>query len=213
MFDFAGNPVPERSNESRGYMSSDAGWPIGPGFVSLPEFEHNVDGKRCGEFGLTWSEAFVIDKPTDVTTDMPRIQAKVRKLALHRNSYHELKDAERHLKGRDRKGVVRSAASAVDAVLQYYCEQWQVRQPGKHLPFNEKIDQVLKSANLPPYSQVNAEGSKDLLRLYRSRSKQHEADCYYRDPDTNIETIVDLTIARRLLEAAKQFILWIDSQA
>jgi hypothetical protein len=213
MADFSGNPFPEVGQRGF-YLPTSPDVPVGPGFVHLPTFNHESDGRQFHELGLLWSQCVHIPNPNgDPIADGERIWKRALEIRKHHNSYDELKDADRHSADNDRKGVVRSAASAIDAILRHYCAEWSVSLPDDDRPFNEKIDRVLQDANRPKYSDADPAGSKDVLRLYRARSSMHDGDCCYNDPDTKKRVDVTIEAARALLEAAKRCVLWMDSQA
>lgn len=110
------------------------------------------------------------------------------------------------------KNTVRSSASAVEAALRFYCSEWSVSFPERK-PFDEKIDEVLRSASRPEYSKVQPEEATNLLNLYRARNSMHEGDCCFEDQVTGSMVDVDRALARELFESARKFVLWIDSLA
>lgn len=208
MSDFDRNPFP---NPQGKYRIAPVGVPIGPGFSHLPSFRV-TDVQGLHEFATVWSQSISLPAVTDPKADSASIDKRVQEIKTHWNSFQELQDAERYSKAGDIKGTIRSAASAVDAALGFYCAEWNVKSPSK-VPFNEKIDRVLAAANRPLYNKISPQDSKGLLHLYRARNSMHEGDRYFRDSDTGCKREVDHKLANTFLGTAEKFILWIDSQA
>src|SRR5437764_13496523 len=121
--------------------------------------------------------------------------------------------ADDDLRQRDVKGCIRSAASAVDASLRFYCAEWNVRFPTAPSPFDQKIERIRQQAGRPSYRSVDAAGLRDLLHLYRARNAIHEGDCFYKDDQLGTDIYCDLSHASRFFTAAQAFAYWIDSQA
>ena len=118
-----------------------------------------------------------------------------------------------YLFGNDIKGAIRSSSSAIEAALRFYCDEWNVKWPSKKgMQFNDRVDEILKISGRTPYTIIDPEASLDLLHLYRARSSMHEGDCYYKDTNTKTEIQVNINIANHLFNAAREFVIWIDSQ-
>jgi hypothetical protein len=202
-FDFAGNRVP---NSSRFFRLTDSNEHIGPGLAMI--FGHSSPD-YINEFA--WSQILPFTNPIDVKTDFPRIMEKLIEIRKHYNTYNELNDSHRfHIAG-ELKASVRSAASAVDAIIRYYCNLWGVAFPKRDLRFNEKIEQVLKKAEKPSYKIVDPTNSEKILYIYRARNSMHEGDCYYKDKSGKVIQITSKEQVKDFIDAAEQFILWIDS--
>jgi hypothetical protein len=229
MLDFVGNPSP---NPYGGYAYSEPGEAIGPGFTSvenylgfpqfgvpplegtgqLPDLSKIWNFMAQLHLALVWSQAFSLPNRTTAGADHDRIKKRVQEIRMHWNSYNELNDAEGHLTRHDAKGAVRSAASAVDAALRFFCAEWGTSFPTDPIPFDEKIERILADSGRPSYRAANRDGSRDVLHLYRARSKMHEGDVYYTDEQTKAEVRVDMSIAKVLVQEAETFLLWLDSQ-
>ena len=205
IFDIRGK---RRPSSSKNYCLTGVGEYIGPGvaaIVNRNSLEH------VNEF--VWSQIIPIPNPTNVTTDSPRIRKQWKEIKKHYNTYNELTDARRHHLGGDLKASIRSAASAVDAILRYYCSLWGVHFPSGRLPFNQKIENVLMSAAKPSYQSVSSINSEKLLYLYRARNSMHEGDCYYKDNYGKVVQIQTKIQVEEFIDSAEQFTLWIDSIA
>jgi hypothetical protein len=203
IFDFAGNRVPNSSQFFHLTSSNDY---IGPGLAMISgHFSHDY----INEF--VWSQIIPFTNPIDVKTDFPKIVQKLIEMRKQYNTYNELNDSRRHQIAGELKASIRAAASAVDAIIRYYCNLWGVAFPKRDLQFNEKIEQVLKEAGKPSYKTVDQDNSKKLLYLYRARNSMHEGDCYYRDNSAKIIKITSKEQVEDFIDAAEQFTLWIDS--
>jgi hypothetical protein len=111
------------------------------------------------------------------------------------------------------KGCVRSAASAVDAALRFYCAEWAITFPTAPIPFDQKIERILQQAGRPSYLAVDPVGLRDLLHLYRARNAIHEGDCFYKDDQIGKDVYCEISHAQQFFAAARAFTYWIDSQA
>jgi len=228
MLDFVGNPSP---NPTGGYAYAEPAEAVGPGFVTVENllgFQQldrtplDLSGQpsdlsriwsymgQC-HLSLVWSQAFSLSNRTTAVADADPIKKRVQEIRRHWNSYNELNDAEGHLSRHDVKGAVRSAASAVDAALRYYCAEWGIRFPDSG-QFNDKVENIMAAGGRPSYRAANPDGSRELLHLYRARNAMHEGDVYYTDVQTHAEIRVNMLIATALVKEAKAFTLWLDSQ-
>ncbi len=203
MFDFAGNRVP---NSSRFFRATRSDEYIGPGLAMISGHS-SLD--CISEF--VWSQILPFSSPVDVKADLPRIMEKLVEIRKHYNTYNELNDAHKHHEAGELKASVRSAASAVDAIIRYYRGLWGVAVPGRRLQFDEKIEQVLIEAGKPSYKLVDPKNSARLLYLYRARNSMHEGDCYYKDDSGKEIQIASKEQVEGFIDAAEQFVLWIDS--
>lgn len=206
--DFVRNPVPAPGE----YHNADRGEPIGPGHTSLFGFSFGGN-TEIYSLALVWSQAFSLPNRTNLQADEAAIRKRAQELRRHYNSRDELWRAEADLHQRDVKGCIRSAASAVDAALRFYCAEWSVLFPKAPIPFDQKIERILGQAGKPSYRAVDPAGLRDLLHLYRARNASHEGDCYYRDDHLGTDVYCNITHARKFLSAAQTFTYWIDSQA
>lgn len=226
MPDLYGAPRP---NSQGNYELAAIGDPIGPG-LSYIHFKEFYRDDIPNEFG--WSQILPFPGATNQQNDIRNIRKKVRSLNQHYNSYNELQDAHKHLEDatnkediprippprvladKEIKAAIRAAASAIDAILRYYCDSWGVKFPSKNeIPFDEKIETVLKDANKPSFRQVDPSNSEAILFLYRSRNTMHEAACYYKDNTGKQIAVRTVARAMVLVEAAERFVCWIDSLA
>jgi len=207
--DFVRNPVPAPGK----YVNADCGEPLGPGHASLAGFGFTEAGPASHSLGLVWSQAFSFPSRTNPVTDDTAIRKRAKALKTHYGSKDELRRAEEALQRGDVKDCIRSAGAAVDAALRFYCAEWGVSFPPKHLPFDQKIETVLQQGSRPLYVTVDRAGLQDLLHLYRARNTQHEADCYYHDDSLGKDIYCERPHAQRFLDAARTFAFWIDSQA
>jgi hypothetical protein len=207
--DFCGNPVPHPFGH---YVFANKGEPVGPGYSMIEGFDHRLQPSFF-HVGLVWSQAFSLSNRTDAITDQVRITRRVKDLKKHWNSYDELQLADRYFEQRDVKGTVRSGASAVEAACRFYAAEWQVPLGQGHQSFNDKIESLLAGSGRPSYRTVNQPGYEALGILYRARNTIHEGDCYYPDRALGCDVPVDHRLAGDLLNAAKQFLFWLDSQA
>lgn len=205
IFDICGK---RRPSSSENYRLTEVGEYIGPGVSAI--INHN-SLEHVNEF--VWSQIIPIPNPTNVTSDLPRIRKQWKQIKKHYNTYNELTDARRHLLEGELKACIRSAASAVDAILRYYCSLWGVRFPSSRLSFDQKIEDVLMSAAKPSYQSVSSINSEKLLYLYRARNSMHEGDCYYKDNYGKVIQIQTKIQVEEFIDAAEQFTLWIDSIA
>ncbi len=203
IFDISGN---RRPNSKECYVPTEVGELIGPGLASL------VDLNPFDNFNeLVWSSIIPFSNRSGLPADLPRIREIAVAIRKHYNSYNELADANRHLSRPDLKAAVRSAASAVDAILRYYCKLWNVSFPGGSKPFDEKIEDVLLSAGKPSYRHVDRANLQNILYLYRCRNSMHEGDCYYKDDSGQQIAVQSEHQVKKLILAVEDFILWIDS--
>ena len=224
-----GNPV---ITSKGGYIFANLGQAIGPGFVTveLDPFlaSHLTYSKRCGivfryELGnrttprtvlfLRLESGVSLPNRTNPDDDEIRIQDRVQKIRTYWNSHYELNDAMRYLSQGDIKATVRSAAASVNAALIFYSCEWNVPFPHNNQQFNQKIETFLSNANRASYKAMNRKGSLNLLRLYQARNAQHEGDVYYKDHVTKKNIRIDQVTARKFLEEAMDFLLWLDAQA
>jgi hypothetical protein len=205
MFDIERHRRPSSREE---YVPTDVGEPVGPGVASLPDISafNNVNE-------LVWSQVLRFPTRTNVSNDLTRIREIGHAVRRHYNSYNELKDAHRHLANGEIKAGIRSAASAIDAILRYYCDLWGVRFPQERIPYDEKIETVLRDAKQASYRTADAENLKKLLYLYRSRNSMHEGDCYYNDDEGNQVRVRSVDQVRGFVSAVEDFVVWIDALA
>lgn len=204
-FDIAHNRRPS-SRES--YVPTDTGDPLGPGVATVPEV-----GAFDNINELVWTPALSFPNRTTVDADLPVIRKIVADLRTHYNGYNELQDAERHISNGEVKAAVRSAASAVDAILRYYSDFWSSARPPRELPFDEKIESVLRDSGRPSYRNVADAGLDQLLYLYKARNSMHEGDCCYADRAANLVRVTTIDQVRPFVEAVIDFICWIDALA
>lgn len=202
MFDIAGN---RRPNSREAYVPTEAGEPAGPGVASLPD----VDA-FAGINELVWTPILPFPSRQSVADDLPTIRKSVVALKNHYNSYNELQDACRHLEHGEVKAAVRSGASAVDALLRYYCDLWAAG-PLPSLPFDEKIEWVLQAAGRPSYRSVEPAKLDSLLYLYRCRNSMHEGDCYFDDRGGVRKNVRSVDPVRRFIDAVEDFVVWVDA--
>jgi hypothetical protein len=227
MLDFVGNPCPHPYGS---YSLPEPDEAVGPGFTTVENIlgfrGYEAVSARLGEepgdlsnlfaymrelhLSLVWSQAFSMPRRTTATADAERIRRRVQEIRRHWNSHNELSDAEGHLSRHDVKGAVRSAASAVDAALRFYCAEWNVRFPDSGR-FESKIEEILRATGRPSYRAASPSGSRSILHLYRVRNAMHEGDVYYSDAQSGDEIRVDMSLAPHLIEEAKAFVLWLDS--
>jgi hypothetical protein len=207
--DFFSNPVPAPGK----YINADRNEPVGPGHASLFGFEFEKDSNQLHQLACVWSQSFSLPKRTNSQVDDATIRRRAQEIKRHYNSKDELMRAQKDLRQRNVKGCIRSAASAVDAALNYYCAEWGVVFPKAPIPFDEKIENILQQAGRPSFRCANPGGLLDILHLYRSRNAMHEGDCYYRDDTLGIDVYCDISHAGRFFNAAQTFAYWLDSQA
>jgi hypothetical protein len=205
LFDICGN---RRPNSCERYVSTEIGEPVGPGVASLPEVDF-FDGIN----ELIWTPILPFSDRRTLDEDLPNIRTAVGALRKHYNSYSELRDAHRHITNGDVKAAIRSAAPAVDAILRFYQKLWRVPPPAKKLPFDEKIEQMLRSAGRPSYRDVAPLHLENLLYLYRCRSSMHEGDNYYKDRQDNRVDVRTIEQTQTFIDAVEDFVIWIDSLA
>jgi hypothetical protein len=206
--DFVRNPVPALGK----YHNADRGEPVGPGHASLFGFGLAEDC-QMHSLALVWSQAFSFPNRTNAQADDVAIRKRGQEIKRHYNSKDELVRAEDDLRQHDVKGCVRSAASAVDAALRYYCPEWGVAFPTAPIPFDQKIELILQQAGRPSYRLADPTGLRDLLYLYRARNAIHEGDCFYKDDQLGRDVYCEVSHARRFFAAAQAFAFWIDSHA
>ncbi len=206
--DFVRNPTPAPGK----FHHADRGEPVGPGHTSLFGISFGGDTQILS-LALVWSQAFSFQNRTYAQADDAAIRKRGQELKRHYNSRDELTRAADDLKQGDVKGCIRSAASAVDAALRFYCAEWNVPFPTAPIPFDQKIERILQQASRPSYQSVDAAGLRDLLHLYRARNAIHEGDCYYKDDQLGTNVDCDMSHAHRFFGAAQAFAYWIDSQA
>ena len=202
IYDIMGNRRPM----SGVFVPTDIGEPVGPGFVSLPDVS-SVDSIN----ELVWSPILSFPDRTSSADDLPRICKKVEALRKHYNGYDELRDARRHLANNEIKAAIRSAASAIDAILRFYCDFWDVQMPKKSLQFDQKIENVLQAAGRPSYRSVEPSSLQLILYVYRARSSMHEGDCCYQDGAGSKIAVRNASQAEPFIEAVERFVVWIDS--
>ena len=206
--DYVGNPRPTRGK----YHHADCGEPVGPGYTSLNAIGFTED-LLPHSIALVWSQAFSFPNRTNAQTDDIAIRNRVKEIKRHYNSKDELAKAQEYLRYNDVKGCIRSAASAVDAALRYYCSEWRVTFPNQPISFDQKIELILQQALRPSYRLGDATGLRDLLHLYRARNAIHEGDCYYKDDQLGKDVPCETSHARRFFAAAQTFAFWLDSHA
>lgn len=204
--DISGN---RRPSSLERYFKTAVGDPVGPGVSCLPngcQFEFPNE--------YVWSQILSFPGATNQQNDIDEIRQKIQSLKKHSNGYNELRDAKRHLKNNEVRAVVRSAAPAIDAILHYYCEIWNVKFPNeKEMPFDQKIETVLRLANKPSYRQADPCTLQTILFLYRSRNSMHEGDCFYKDATGKRVDVNTIAQASEFVEAVERFVIWIDSHA
>ena len=202
-FDFMGKRRP--SNQA-GFVSTELGEPIGPGLACFPDLQ---GFERINE--LVWSPILPFPNRSTFDQDKLAVIQAVNALQKQYNSYSELGDAQRHLKQVELKAAVRSAASAVDACIRHLQDAWGVSNPPPHLPFDEKIEHILRSVNKPSYQTIESDYSKKLLYLYRARNSMHEGGCYYDRDDGQRIQIRTTSQVEQFIDAVESFVLWVDS--
>jgi hypothetical protein len=206
--DFVRNPIPAPGK----FHNADRSEPIGPGHTSLFGVGFG-ENPQIHSLALVWSQALSFPNRTNAQADDAAIRKRGQELKRHYNSRDELTRAENDLRQHDVKGCIRSAASAVDAALRFYCAEWNVPFPTAPIPFDQKIERILQQAGRPLYGSVDPTGLRDLLHLYRARNAIHEGDCFYKDDQLDTDVYCDLSHASRFLTVAQAFTYWIDSQA
>lgn len=199
-----------RPRPSDNYHSTAIGEYLGPGVITLND---------PTPMDYVWSQIVPFPNVTDIATDRIRLLQIIELMRLHYNSYNELRDARAHLSRAyqsgqlaDLKAAVRTAASAVDPLIRFYCKLHSIQFPGGHLTFDQKIEHVLAASGMPSYASVDANGLSLLGKLYRARNSMHEGDIYFKEA-TGTSVKVDVPMAETFLAAAEQFALWIDSLA
>jgi hypothetical protein len=203
IFDISGN---RRPNSKGCYVPTEVGELIGPGLASL------IDLDPFDNFNeLVWSSIIPFPNRSSLAADLPRIREISAAIRKHYNSYNELADANHHLSDSDLKGAVRSAASAIDAILRYYCELWNVSFPKTNKSFDEKIEDVLLSARKPSYRVMDPNNLQNILYLYRCRNSMHEGDCYYNNDSEQRIVVRSKIQVQDFISAVENFIIWIDS--
>jgi hypothetical protein len=142
--DFVRNPVPAPGK----FHNADRGEPVGPGHASLFGVGFGKD-TQINSLALVWSQAFSFPNRTNAQADDAAIRERGKVLKRHYNSRDELTQAEEYLQQCDVKGCTRSAASAVEAALRFYCAEWNVPFPTARIPFDQKIECILQQAGRP----------------------------------------------------------------
>jgi hypothetical protein len=198
------NPVPSPGWHLAEAMAAE---PLGPGFIRLDAI---ADDRNY--HALVWSQAVSVPAGKVPANGQREIEERIQEVKLHWNSYKEIRDAERFAQQGDVKAAVRFAAPALEAAVRFYSALWDVPMP-ENGTFAEKIEKVLRDAGRPSYGSLAPESLKSLLCLYRARNSMHEADCYYRDPDSGDRVVVDKGRARALTAEARDFLLWLDGLA
>ena len=166
ILDFDGNRIP---NPSINYIPANVGDYTGPGIAFFPG---RCDFNSIDQF--VWSQIIPFPVQSGEEFDIPVIQKRASEIVKHYNAYNELSDAKRHLSSNEIKACMRSAAASIDAILHYYCKISGISFPNKKLQFDEKIESILKSANMPSYKEVDPDNLTKLLYLYRARNSMHE---------------------------------------
>ena len=164
--DFVRNPTPAPGK----FHNADRGEPVGSGHTSLFGFGFG-ENSQFHSLALVWSQAFSFANRTNAQVDGAAIRRRGQELKRHYNSRDEIRRAEDDLRQRDVKGCIRSAASAVDAALRYYCAEWNVPFPTAPIPFDQKIESILQQAGRPSYRSIDAGGLRDLRHLYRAQTR------------------------------------------
>jgi hypothetical protein len=203
IFDIAGNRRPTPNSI---FWPTEPNDPAGPGVVTFRNWDLLRDINE-----LVWTPILPFPNRTTFEVDKTGIQDALIALQKRYNSHSEFLDAERYLMEGDIKASVRAAASSVDAIIRSYQEMWRVSSPPGHLPFNQKIDNILQRAGHPSYSSIDPEGSDELLHLYRCRSSMHEGDCYYKDKTENRVDVRNIKQVSPWLKTVEDFIVWMDS--
>ena len=203
--DIVGKPRPVPSDH---FNPADIGEPVGPGFVSFDNSQF-LDFKSQ----VVWSEFIKFPNRTDYLSDKHAIDLLVDAHTRRFNSHSELRDSKKYIQAEDRKGAVRAAASAVDACLNHLIEVHKIQMPSDKVlgGFDKKIEQALKLAGLPPFTRLEPEHARNILYLYRARSKMHEGDCYYKDNGGYRVNINRIEQVKPLVESAHAFIFWMDT--
>lgn len=203
MLDIVGN----RRHRNVAYFSeTELGDPIGPGVITL-----DLPFSDTQPNELVWSPILRMENRRDRDLDMPRILAAIDAIKRHYNSYTELGDARRLLGAGEVRASIRSAASSVDASLLYLRQANSIAAPPRGLMFDEKVEHALRSAGLPSYTELEPAKARLLLYLYRARNSMHEGDCYYIDLNGQRNVIRGPQDAQPLIDAAGEFVLWVDS--
>jgi len=214
IFDLSGKRRPSSSEK---YVATPAKEYIGPGvsfITNISPFDNVAEGGALGIINeLVWSQIVPFPQQSDFKTDLPKIRKKALEIKKHYNSYNELVDAHRLLSANEIKACVRSTASAVDAILRYYCEIWDINFPITQIPFDEKIEKILTEANKPSYKAFAPDTLLKLLYVYRARNSMHEGDCYFRDTQGNTVPVKTPKQATEFIDAVEAFTVWIDSIA
>jgi hypothetical protein len=203
IFDIAGN---RRPNSCESYVPTEVGEPVGPGVASLPSIEAFDSINE-----LVWTPILAFPNRRSLPDDLAAIRKAIMALRKHYNSYNELRDANRHIANREVKAAIRSGASAVDAIVRYYCDLWEVPPLPQKLPFDEKIERVLQMAGRPSYRSVAPERLDSLLFLYRCRNSMHEGDCYFDDRGGIRTRVRNIDQVRPFIDALEDFVVWIDA--
>jgi hypothetical protein len=195
------------------YLHTSKGTPVGPGFVTLETYSTRWCERSFSSFNLVWSQAISLAPSNNPDSDLLRIDQKAQRLRKKWNSYDELRLARKYSEKYDVKGIVRSSASAVDSAIRFYCGEWGISFPSGRMPFDYKIEEALRLANRPSYFASHNNERDYLLHLYRARNSMHEGECLYKESQSNRIVVVTIDIARNFLESAKEFLVWLESQA
>ena len=203
LFDILGT---RRPSDQATFVPTEIAEPIGPGVADFPE----LDALK-GINELVWSQILPFAHRSTFDNDKTAIRQALTALQKQYNSYSELDDSRRHLQRKELKASVRSAASAVDAYLRHLQDTWAVKSPPGHLPFDEKIEHVLRTVNKPSYKAIEPNHSRQLLYLYRARNTMHEGDCFYNREDGQRVRVIDPSQVEGFIVAVESFVLWADS--
>lgn len=204
----------DRPFPANGYTETDAGEPLGPGFVTFddPSYPLGVNSQYVWSEILKYPDRTIFDD--DKVTLTQKIEARVR----HFNSHSELRDSKRYVESTDAKpsvikAAVMAAASATEACLKHCIEANHLTMPKGYasLPFDEKIEMVLVLAGHPSFKQLEPEHARNLLYLYRARNARHEGDCYYRDNGGYKVSVKTIEQVRHLVDSTHTFIFWMDT--
>ncbi len=203
MFDMDGN---RRPSNTKNFIATEIGEYVGPGVAYLPAVD---PFKNVNE--LVWSWIIPFKNRKNIPDDLPKLKEKIIAIRKHFNSYDELSDARRYFESGDIKACIRFAASAVDAILRFYCNAWDIQFPAGRMQFDKRIETILADAKKPSYKTIDKENLEKLLYLYRARNSMHEGDCYYKNGSGNLIYITESSQAEDFIHAAEEFTLWIDA--
>lgn len=204
LFDIVGS---RRPSASRNYVQTPVGEYIGPGVAYIK----NIDPLNMPN-ELVWSQIVPFPEPTDLKNDLSDLEKRITEIQRHNNSYNELRDAKHYLHEGDVKASIRSASTAVEVILEYYCRLWGITMPREKVPFDEKIEKILAKGSRPSFKAADPNTATRLRYLYRTSSKtRHEGDCYYIDDSGTKVLVRTVELSEKFLEAAEKFTLWMDS--